>query len=303
MFLKKIALRKAHEKMEAWDELTESFIPAFFEGRIDLTDRFLSNFNKPTRRRMLFSDNDVVFPPSMVFRHPGTKDVYILGVKRQDALEGQPYLALTICQLVTDTPNGSAGLATITRKLPVGPVSDPGWIVETQLARSYLDMEFRTSATEESTTDLKIENYYAYLPQHVQCEPWDFIALHGRNYRVVDTFADSGLSGLRIDLEPDTRSDFVLHIEGVRDYDRTKQEYVNSSFSYNVTGVMENYHDYALWATDADKYMDVYFEAAHVPFPFPAVPGKAHLELNGVKRTIKSISTQAGRRQYKLRCL
>lgn len=303
MNLKAIALRKAKESMEAWDEATESFVPGSFTGRIDLTDRFLSNFNKPTRRRMLFTANETAFPPSLTFRHPGTLDVYLLGIRRQDALEGQPYLALTVCHLVTDEPGGSSGLATITRKLPQGPASDPGWLVETTFAKAFLDMEFRTSANEQGTSDLKIENYYAFIPRHIQCEPWDFIELHGRRYRVVDTFADSGFSGLRIDLEEDTRKDFVLHLSGVPTYDQTQHQYSYGDVDYNVTGVMENSNDFARWASDASSYIDVYFEAAHVPFPFNIQPGQAWLILDGVKREVKTVSTQSGNKQYKLRCM
>lgn len=301
MNLKEISLRKAHEPMEAWDEATEAFVPNSFLGRIDLTDRFLSNFNKPTRRRMLFADDQTVFPASNVFRHPGTLDVYLLGITRKDAIGGEPYVGLTMCHLVTDDQNGSSGLATITRKLPAGPPGDPGWLVDTQVARCFTDMEFRTSANEPGTTDLKIENYYAYVPRHVQCQAWDFLTLHGKTYRVVDTFADSGLSGLRIDHEEDTRLNFVLHTLGPRTYDQTTHAYTDSPAQFNVTGVLENYNDFSLWVTDTEKYMDVYFEAEHLPFP--PEPGKAWLEIDGTRRAVKSVSTQSGQRQYKLRCL
>ncbi|MNX99902.1 hypothetical protein D3C86_1323750 [compost metagenome] len=248
---------------------------------------------------MLFADNLVTFPASRTFRHPGTQDVYILGVTRQDAQGGTPYVGLTICQLVTE--GGSAGLATITRKAPAGPSSDPGWLVDTVVAKAHMDMEFRTSATEPGTTDLKIENYYAYLPSTVECEPWDFVHLHGKAYRVVDTFADSGLAGLRIDHEADVRLDFVLHVEGQRQYNHTTHQYEQADASYNVTGVLESSNSFALWTSDSSTYMDAYFEAAHVPFAPPA--GKCWLEIGGVKRAVKTVTTQSGTRQYHLRCL
>jgi len=299
MFLKEIALRKAHEQMEAWDPISETFIPAAFQARIDLTDRFLSNFNKPTRRRMLFADNEVVFPESRTFRHPGTKDVYLLGITRQDALEGNPYLGLTICQLVTDVPGGSSGLATVTRRVPLGPADNPGWLVDTVVAKAFIDLEFRTSANEPDTTDVKIENFYAYLPINVVCQAWDFVELHGNRYRVVDTFSDSGLSGLRIDDEEDTRIDMVMKVSD-RVYDKTSDTYINGQQSYNVTGVMENYHDYALWNNESQPYIDVYFEAEHLPFEPPA--NKTKIMVEGRERTVESVHTQPGRRQYKLRC-
>jgi hypothetical protein len=303
MNLKKIALKHANEPMEAWDPATESWVPAAFLARIDLTDRFLSNFNKPTRRRMLFADNETVFPDSRTFRHPGTHDVYILGTTRQDALGGKSYLGLTICQLVTDLPGGSAGLATITRKVVHGPPDNPGWLVDTEFAKAWIDTEFLTSTDEVETTDLRIERYNAYLPLNVQPQEWDFITLHGTKYRVLDTFADSGFFALRIDHEEDFRTDFVLHVGGERVMDRVTRKYTNSETSYNVTGVTEKVSDVAIWTTDSDKYITVYFEREHLPFGLDITGKDVWLELKGVRRAVKSVQTQAGERQYLLRVL
>ncbi|QYW06469.1 hypothetical protein uan_057 [Pseudomonas phage UAntarctica] len=303
MFLKEIALKWADEPMEAWDAVTETWVPDSFMARIDLTDRFLSNFNKPTRRRMLFADNKVVFPESRTFRHPGTHEVYILGTTRQDALAGKPYIGLTICQLVTDVPGGSAGLATITRKVVQGPPDNPGWLVDTVFARAFIDTEFLTSNDEVETTDLRIERYNAYLPLQVQPQEWDFIEFHGNKYRVLDTFADSGFFALRIDHERDYRTDFILHVGGKRVMDRATNQYTQGTASFNVTGVMEKESDVALWTTDSDKYLTVYFERDHLPFGIDITGKDVWLEVKGVKRQVKAVTTQAGERQYQLRVL
>jgi len=301
MKLKKIAAKKFTEKMEAWNPVTETWVPNSFLGRIDLTDRFLSNFNKPTRRRMLFTSDDVVFPPSLTIRHPGTKDIYLLGTKRTDARDGNPYVALTILQLVTDLPGGTSGLATITRKVVQGPPENPGWLVDTVLAKSYIDTEFLSSTEEESTSDLRIERYNAYLPLNIQPREWDFITLHGTKYRVLDTFADSGFFGLRIDHEGDFRSNFVLHVAGKRTMNPVSNEWEQTPTQYNVTGVMEKAVDAALWATDTNTYRTVYFERDHLPFGISLTGKDVWLELNGVKKQVKTAETQAGSRQYTLR--
>lgn len=301
MFLKEIALKNADEPMEAWDPVTETWVPDSFKARIDLTDRFLSNFNKPTRRRMLFADNNVVFPESRTFRHPGTKDVYLLGTTRQDALHGNPYLGLTILQLVTDIPGGSAGLATFSRKVPIGPPSDPGWLVDTEYAKAYMDTEFLTSTDEVDTTDLRVERYNAYLPISVQPVEWDFVTLHNVKYRVLDTFADSGFFALRIDHEEDFRTDFKLGITGNRVRDRVTQEWSFQETVYNVTGVMERSNDVALWTKDSETMHTLYFEEDHLPAPFDSLKQGMWLELGGVRKVVKSVQTQAGKRQYQFR--
>ena len=305
MKIKKIAMRMVTEKMEAWDPLTETWVPDAFTARLDPTDRFLSNFNKPTRRRMLFADNECVFPESRTFRHPGTQDVYILGITRQDARGGTPYLGLTVCQLATDVPGGSSGLATITRREAVGPSNDPGWLVEREFAKAFIDLEFRTSANEPNATDLKIENYFAFLPINVQPKEWDFVNLHGVRYRVVDTFADSGFFGLRIDHENDFRSDFTLTVTQARKLDRATQQYTDEvTRVHQVTGVMSNLNDFPLWNTEADRYFDVYFQTEHLPddLEYSTSRYQMWLEINGVKRQISKVSTQAGERQIQFRC-
>lgn len=301
MFLKEIALKNADEPMEAWDPVTETWLPAAFKARIDLTDRFLSNFNKPTRRRMLFADNNVVFPESRTFRHPGTKDVYLLGTTRQDALHGSPYLGLTILQLVTDIPGGSAGLATFSRKVPIGPPSDPGWLVDTEYAKAYMDTEFLTSTDEVDTTDLRVERYNAYLPISVQPVEWDFVTLHNVKYRVLDTFVDSGFFALRIDYEDDVRIDFKLIVTGERVRDKATQEWSYQERVYNVTGVMERSNDVALWTKDSETPHTLYFEEDHLPAPFANVKEGMWLELDGVRKVVKSVQTQSGKRQYQMR--
>lgn len=300
MNLKKIALKNCKERMEAWDPVTESFIPNAFLARVDLTDRFLSNFNRPTRRRMLFADSEAVFPASRVCRHPGTKDVYLMGVTRKDALKGNPYVGLTILQLVTDEPGGSAGLASIHRRVPVGPPEDPGWLVDTLFARTWVDTEFLTSNDETYTTDLRIERYVAFLPMPVQPEEWDFLTLHGVQYRILDTFSDSGFFSLRIDHEKDYRSDFVLS-HTVREMDRATHKYVGYERKYNVTGMMEKDTSVALWATDSEDAKTVYFNADHFPTGIADKVDQMTISLHGVERQVRAMESQAGARQFKMR--
>lgn len=301
----RVALRRVNEPMEAWDPVTETWLPDAFRARLDPTDRFLSNFNKPTRRRMLFAAEGCVFPESRTFRHPGTQDVYVLGITRKDALGGNPYIGLTVCQLVTDAPGGSSGLATIYRREAVGPSSDPGWLVEQVFAKAYIDMEFRTSANEPDATDLKIENYYAFLPLTVQPKEWDFIELHSIRYRVVDTFADSGFYGLRIDHENDFRTNFYMQVTGERTLNPLTEEYEDVSQTYQVTGMLENSSDFPIWNSDSESYFDIYFEVAHLPnLPFDAIKEEIYIgtDLTGKMKKVISISSQSGNRQYKFRC-
>lgn len=302
MFLGLVAQRRLVESFEGWDEATKTFVPGAFVGRIEIADRFLSNFNKPLRRRMLFTAPDVVFPASRTFRHQGTGDVYLVGQSRQDATAGggNPHIMLTVCHLVTEEPNGSSGLATLYRKAPVGPGTDPGWLVETVLGQAYMDIEFRTSASEPETHEIRVQNFFGFLPRHIQCEPWDFVELQGKRYRVVDAFADSGLSGLRVDEELDNRLDFTLTHRGQRTYNRVTHEYDVTEATYNVTGVLIREHEFPTWSSESEDYLDVVIDKAHIGFQ--PVPDVMSLEFQGRPRVIKHVTLQTGEKQYRLRC-
>lgn len=302
MHLGLIAQRRLVESFDGWDDATQSFVPGAFVGRIEVADRFLSNFNKPLRRRMLFTAPDVVFPASRTFRHPGTGDVYLIGQSRQDATAtgGNPHIMLTVCHLVTEELNGSSGLATVYRKAPSGPETDPGWLVDSVLGRAYMDIEFRTSAAEPETYEVRVQNFFGFLPRHLVCEPWDFIELQGRRYRVVDTFADSGLAGVRVDQEEDPRQNFVLHSEGQRTYNRVTHEYDVTAAAYNVTGTILREHEFTAWSSESDDYVDVVIDKVHIGVE--PTPDVMSLELDGRTRTIRQVSLQTGGKQYRLRC-
>lgn len=300
MFLDEIASEHINEPMEAWNEGDNTFSPGAFQGRIGPTDRFLSNFNKPLRRRMLFLRADEPLPDSNVFRHPGTGDVYIVGQRRGDTLKGAHYLDLRVCHLVTDEGTGSSGLATLTRKAPAGPSNDPGWLVETELGVTYVDLEFRTSANEPDMHEVKVENYYAFAPIQWQLKPWDFIELHGVKYRVVDTFNDSGFAGLRVDEESDTRVDFVCHLQGARAYDNVTHQWTDNATSYNVTGRVAKSHDFSHWLSESEPYMDVVIEADHIGFV--PKPDTLELEYQGKRRRVSQVDTSPNAEQYRLRC-
>lgn len=305
MHLKRIALKHANEPMDAWDPVTESWVANSFNARIDITDRFLSNFNRPTRMRMMLHDDKAKLPASQAIRHPGTHDVYIMGTTRKDARKGAPYVALTLLRLVTEVPGGSAGLATVTRKEPVGPANDPGWLVETVVGKEWIDTEFLSSSEERQATDLRIERYNAFSTLNADIKDWDFITVAGKKHRVLDTFADSGLYGLRLDQEEDLRRDFVLKVAGTRTMNKVTHQWDSTpELSFNVTGVIEHEMDVALWASETNEVITVYFEADHLPKPLPILTGQEMwLTFNGKKRVVKEMETQAGQRQWQLRCL
>lgn len=303
MFLKAIAQRHMRESFDSYDSVTKTFTPKAFEGRIGLTDRFLSIYNRPTRKRQLFTKPGATLPESYVIRHRGTGDVYILGQVRQDARydvdDGDPYVSISMLHLVTPEALGSSGVAIHTRKVIKGTAEDPGWLVEEEISENYLDIEFRTSSSEEGVYDSKIENFYAWTPITVVAKQWDFFTLNDTKYRVVDTFTDIGMRGLRLDREPDPRVNVTIY-KTTRVYDRVTHEYVTTKAPFNVTAIVPENTDLAAW-DDSNSKTSITLAIDFPNIGFTPEPNQ-DVEYQGRTRIIKSVATQAGEKQYRVTC-
>lgn len=304
MFLDAIAQKNMHEKLNEWDAVTKQFVPSKLTGRVDLTDRFLTIYNRPTRKRQIYTRPGDPLPESLVIQHPSSGDIYILGQGRRDARydvdDGKAYVQLNMLHLVTPENRGSSGLAKQFRKVVKGPPEDPGWLVEELIAEDYLDVEFRTSSAEAGAYDTKIENFYAWTTLNVSAQQWDFFDLHGSRYRVVDTFTDMGMRGLRMDKESDVRVDFTIRKADEQVYDPQTHSWQSDTKEYKVSGYAPNATEIAKWKTDRTKStVTLVIEEAHIGFtPKPDMV----VTYQGVERLIREVTTQAGEKQFKVIC-
>lgn len=302
MYLNRIAERHAQEPFEAFDEASLSFVPSALAGRVGLVDRFQSIYNKPLRRRTLYHSPDQEFPASGTIRSTITGDVYLLGQRRPDA---RPHLGhyhdITTLHRVTDEGEcSSSGLAELYRRVPEGPADDPGWLVEKLVAHHYVDLEFRTSSNEQDAYDTKIMNYTAHFPSGAKLFRHDGVKLHGRVFRVIDHYPDSGFMLARMDEEADHRVNLLIHRKSGTRFDQDAMRYVSEERSYKVTAEVVTNYDMAEWLDDTQSYIDVVVEQDHIGF---APEAGDIVELDGRRRTVKRVSTQAGERQYRLRCI
>lgn len=300
MHLGAIAERWVNEPLEAFNEETLEFEDCEFRGRISLVDRFLSNFNRPLRRRMLHYSPSAQLPKSLTFRHPDTGQVYLIGQRRDDSDSGEDYHALAVCHLVTDEGKGSsAGLAKVYRKAPTGPDDDPGWLVEDLVAHHWADLEFRTSLNDPDLAQTRLESFFMWMPRHAELEKMDFLELKDVRYRVTDVYSDSGFMMARVDREDDYRVDLVVRVGQERVYDRELMRYVDVPKSYNVTMLLDAEHDFGSWVDDSQDYVSLAVDERHIGFrPEPGMV----IELQGRDRTIRYVQYYRGERQFKLRC-
>ena len=303
MFLNKIAQARMGEWFASWDG--DKFVQNSFNGRIAIFDRFLSIYNRPTRKRQLYVKPGTLLPTSLVIQHQASGEMYIVGQGRADArddvAEGNTYVEMYMLHTCTPNPDGSSGVALHTRKEVQGPDNDPGWLVNVELGGVFMDMEFRTSSAEEGMYDSKTENFYAWAPLPVKVNQHDFFSLNGINYRVVDTFVDAGMRGLRLDREPDNRVDFVIRVEGNPVFNPITYEEETSVKDYNVTGTVTSLTDLARWRVESrtNSTITVVIDEKHIGFtPTPNMV----IMYQGLERRIRDVSTQAGERQFTVTC-
>lgn len=294
MFLNKIAQKNMKEKFDSYDDATEAFLPEQFAGRIDLTDRFLSIYNRPTRKRVLFTAPDTELPESGVMRHPMTGEVYIVGSPRQDARwdveGGSPYVKLSMLHLVTPTGT-TAGIASHKRRV-MGSTQD--WLTTTVLGNEYMDVEFRTSSSEKDVELGQIENYFAWLPPKTVVDTHDTLTLNDVDYLVIDVYEEMGMCALRVAKRPDPRMDLLIH--------RTTKIFNNDTFEYEittvaekVTGLIPKHTEGSAWGSGTSAVINI--EAEHILFK-PEVD--MEVTVGGRKLTIQSVFLQAGETQWRL---
>lgn len=299
MFLDQVAQRWQGPTIEVWDAETDSFLASDISCRLSVVDRFLSTFNRPTRRRMLYHDPAAALPASRVIRDVVSGEVFMAGQTRLDAMTGKAYGALTILHLATEEPHGTSGRCRVVRKVSEGPADDPGWLVDKQVELTWCDTEYTGASTETGAYDLKIAGHIVFLPQCVSLERWDMLHVNGMVLRVMNVYGDSGFTGARVDQEADERVNFVIRTNEGKRYDHETLRYVDDARDYNVTGIVTKGHRYSGATEDSDDYIDVVVETRHIGFvPKPDMV-LAHA---GREWTIKSVDVPANGEQYVMRC-
>lgn len=293
MFLNKIAQENLRENFDSYERATGDFLLNDFQGRIDLTDRFLTIYNRPTRKRQLFTAPETKMPESGIMRHPHTGSIYIVGSPRMDArwdvAGGKPYIQLSMLHEVT--PAGTtSGLAKHTRKVFEGAEQD--WLVTEELAEKYMDVEFRTSANDVDVFLGTIENYFAWLSLSETIERFDTLTIGTVSYLVLDVYTEMGMTSLRVAKRDDPRVNLKFFRKG-KVFNEDTLQYETTTKEERVTGMVPKATD----NLELDSSAVVVVDTDHILFE-PKV--NMDIEIHGRKLTVQSVFLQASERQWRL---
>lgn len=262
-----------HFNWEAFDYLdpTTRLWVSCITGRFAPADRFLSNFNRPTRKRMLFTEFDSDLTQVDVIKHTLTGDQYIVGVSRKDAFLAGKITQLLICHMVT--PNGkTAGIGQFIRPTVSGTGDDLGWVTLEDIGEAFLDLELRSTSTEPGSKEAQIGSYYCWTEKNKALLDNDGFTLHGTDYVVEEVAYDSELLYLRVVSRSHHFSDFVISYDtGVRQRDPLTGLYSQGVVDRNVSGyIVATHNGNDGFATDSGDYIEIRIDKAHIGFkPMP----------------------------------
>ncbi len=284
-----------------WDADTGVFGPKRFQGRLAPVDRFLSIYNRPTRMRQMQIKPGTELPASLVFQHATTGEIYIAGDSRSDTrwdvTDGEPYVSLVMAHEVTPNGRGTTGLAAHYRRAPAGPADEPGWDVKGQIGSVYVDLEYRTSASQEGVYDARVSDFYAWAPINAAVQELDTFELDGREYRVTDLYTDMGFLGMKLQQDPDPRVDLYV-VTAERAYNEATHKFEGTETKHEVTAIVSGAREQAVWS-NLDNAIQVVIDFAAIGFE-PKT--NMAVEIDGIRRTVKNVFTSVGKKQYELVC-
>lgn len=299
MDLRRISKHFDSEEFEYLDPVTRLWGNTF-EGRLAATDRFLSNFNRPTRKRMLYTDFDMDLSQVDVIRHKITGDVYLIGVARRDTFKLAKTTQLLICHMVT--PNGlSAGLASVTRPTVTGVGDDLGWVQMLPAGEAYVDLELRATSREPGSKDTEIGMYYAWTESYWNFKDGDRIDLNGQHYIVEETAYDAELQHLRVISRDQYYIDVVFEIGTARTFDRDLNRFVDAPQTRNVSGYLVTLHDSNDgYDSDVSDHAELRIRTDHIGFtPLPGM--KVKLLVNNKTYSVRFVEQSEHRKQWIVR--
>lgn len=215
-----------------WDSLP------IFKAQLKSADKFLSIYHRPTRKRMLYCAPDVA-PTSTIIRVKVTGEIFIVGAVQSDSHANVNYR-------VVYSLNKALGYGRLIRKVTSGPSNNPGWAVDTEILRTFVDAELRSLDEREDNKLYHYGHYILNFPAGTLVEEFDtfivdqnFSSLPTQNlsFYIFESYHDSGMVNARAVLRGDERVNVVYKVY-------TGQTYVNQQTSKvfqnrNVTGRLE----------------------------------------------------------------
>lgn len=189
------------QRFQNYDFTAGDWGATFFEGQLKKGDLFQTIYHRPTRKRMLFTAPGQE-PGSPVVRVETTGEPFMVGNLQQDSHQNTHYRNVYAL-------HRPMGMATIYRRLPTGPSSNPGWGVVQEIETTFVDLELRNTNENEEAIPAFKAHYFVTLPSNCQVQRYDLLVIDGLPYYVLESYVDSMLRMCRAAQHIDPRENFV----------------------------------------------------------------------------------------------
>ena len=237
MFLKSTAKYFDRTFFDVFYRNTGMWVSRGLKGQVKKADQFIEIWNRPTRKRQIHTAMGQPLEQSAVVRVEASGEIFMVGTVKVDVHSNYGYRQVAGLHKVT-------GVAVVTRRLPAGPPEDPGWAVSSTIATTFGDIELRSVIENQ---DVQFDNYgnmFLFLPHDVVLLRHDSVSIVGKDYFVLEPYADSGLQCARVTEEKDVRINFQISRKGEPVYDdATSSTTYPDRVTLNVTGKIEPMRD------------------------------------------------------------
>lgn len=217
-----------YEKFDKFDFVTSTWVPQAFTAQLKKADVFVSIWNRPTRKRMMYTAPDQEpGADGYVVRTPGGL-VMMVGNRHPDEFKG-PYRSVFGLHY-------TAGTAEIHRLAPTGGSGNPGWATEALIQTTWADTELRSADTNHEMNIEHYGNFFLFMPRNAPIQRDDRILLNGTSFQIEETYLDTGLMCARCTNKPDERRNFVYRSYTGDSFNGSSGDVSQTYTNYNVTG-------------------------------------------------------------------
>lgn len=210
-----------------WDFVSQTWRNGF-KGQIKRADNFVSIWNRPTRKRMIYAQVTTPIASSVV-KVESTGEIFMLGSSQDDAHLNTGYRKVINAHEVY-------GPAIVTRKQPTIVSGVRSYAETIVIENTFGDYELR--ATDRLSDDklLGYGEYFLFMPANSVVRDLDTVVLGGIDFYVYETYKDSGFVTCRATSKGDDRLDFDYISVVSNSYNPSTQSVTNVEVSYGSTG-------------------------------------------------------------------
>lgn len=180
---------------DSYDAASQQWELRAFKGQLKKADTFVSIWNRPTRKRMLYTQPGQE-PPTPIIRVNGTTQVMLVGTNHPDFTSSRHYRNV-------QTLHEARGQAAITR---LDRYTTPSVVVERRSQGNvFVDFELRSIEEDLNRTVNHYGHYFAFMASNSQIKKHDVLTFEGKDYFIIDLYVDSGFLSARVEQRQDER--------------------------------------------------------------------------------------------------